>query len=270
MFALAVPVMAAQSSSEVTNYGDAPWVASVTIDGTIDDAWAQATAYPINLFTDGPGSDLTGGTFKVMWNESTLFVLFDVPDDTPNYDHNDAHQRDGVEVKFDLRNLKTDSYEDEHQFRMTAFRDGSEMSFNEQSSVWDGSEFTIAYNDTPTRYIVEMAVDMAKFPLSAGMVLGLDFQINDNAEDAGRSACLAWNDDENQAWQNPSFLGNITLLEPSAANESDAAGGGEEADATTPLPRPTPRTGDAGIMALITIMAIAAAGIVVIRRKAVK
>jgi hypothetical protein len=50
------------------------------------------------------------------------------------------------------------------------------------------------------------------------------------------------------------------------ADEPEAQGGSDDA----PAPRPTPRTGDAGTIALIALMAIAAAGIVVIRRKAVK
>jgi len=40
--------------------------------------------------------------------------------------------------------------------------------------------------------------------------------------------------------------------------------------AAAPAARPSPRTNDAGIMALIALMAIAAAGIVIIRRKAVR
>jgi hypothetical protein len=50
------------------------------------------------------------------------------------------------------------------------------------------------------------------------------------------------------------------------ADEPEAQGGSDDA----PAPRPTPRTGDAGTIALIALMAVAAAGIVVIRRKAVK
>jgi hypothetical protein len=118
--------------------------------------------------------------------------------------------------------------------------------------------------------------------LNEGMIIPFDFQINDNMHGEGRTG-MVWmtqNPGNGHQWGTPHGCGVTLTLggAPAGGDEHvcdddcdhDAAGGGEEADATTPLPRPTPRTGDAGVMALIALMAIAAAGIVVFRRKAVK
>jgi LPXTG-motif cell wall-anchored protein len=59
--------------------------------------------------------------------------------------------------------------------------------------------------------------------------------------------------------------------EPTSNGGGEAMGGGEEADDVTELPRPTPRTGDAGTVALVIFATMAAAtGIVIFRRKAVR
>ena len=271
---LAITAMAKESESEVTQYGEAVKATTAPIiDGIIDDVWATATAYTIGIFTDGPEDTGVRATFKVMWDETNIYMLYEVPDTTPFYEHNDAHQKDGIEGKFDLQNLKTDAYEEEHQFRFTVFRDAAqEISFNEQSSSWDESALTTAVVDNGANgYIVELAINCAKFgfTLEEGIMIGMDAQVNDNAEDEGRTACLDWNDDSNQGWQNPAYLGNMTLIAAAAADEG-GQGGGEEADAGVQeeVKASSTKTGDSAV--ILIVLAIAMAGAVAVTRKASK
>lgn len=218
---LAVPAMAKESSAAVTQYGEAAKAdAAPKIDGVIDDVWAKATAYTIGNFTTGDQDTGIKATFKVLWDAENLYVLFEVPDTTPFYEHNDAHQKDGVELKFDLNNLKTDgAYEDEQQFRLTVFREDGSINFVVSESVWDEGYVTAASVENQTNYIVEIALNASKagFKLEDNVMIGMDAQINDNALDEGRTACFAWNDDADQAWQNASYMGNMTLMAGAAA-----------------------------------------------------
>ena len=124
--------------------------------------------------------------------------------------------------------------------------------------------------------------------LSEGMKMPFDFQINDNAEGEGRTG-MTWmtqyKGNGNQ-WGTPQGCGVMLTLggapavaepepeEPAAddgaAGAGDSGAGGDAGAGAAGGRTPSPRTNDAGIIALIALMAIAAAGVVVLRRKSVR
>ncbi len=95
----------------------------VFVDGMANEAiWDEATFYPIDERWLGEPYDSTDfqGKFKAVWNDSTLFLLVEVLDDTvinihPNWD-NKWWDNDCVEIFID-----EDNSDGEHQFNHNAF-----------------------------------------------------------------------------------------------------------------------------------------------------
>ena len=143
-------------------------------------------------------------------------------------------------------------------------------------------------------YIIEFAVPVPKdYPvtLTEGKQIPFDTQINDNLDGVGRGAEIyidAKNENNGNQWQAPSSVGALLILggayvppaapadpEPEQPPVDDNAQGGgdvpppEVIAPPPPAPKPTaPKVGDTGMIMLIAVMA--AAGVVVLRKKAVK
>lgn len=95
----------------------------ILVDGMANEAiWAEATAYPIDERWLGEAYDSTDlqANFKAVWNDSTLYLLVEVLDDTvitihPKWD-NKWWDNDCVEIFID-----EDNSDGEHQFNHNAF-----------------------------------------------------------------------------------------------------------------------------------------------------
>ena len=95
----------------------------VFIDGIANEAiWSEATSYPIDERWLGEAYDSADfqGNFKAVWNDSTLYLLVEVLDDTvitiyPNWNEN-WWNNDCVEIFID-----EDNSDGEHQFNHNAF-----------------------------------------------------------------------------------------------------------------------------------------------------
>jgi hypothetical protein len=198
----------------VTKNGEGKRVDSTLpgIDGSIDAVWANADEYHLSILKVGESTGVDG-YFKVLWNPSTLYVLVVAPDLTPNHDAVDNYKKDGIEVAIDFPNTKSDTYEEDHQININFFANSDPFNFG-TTGIWDDSMITWAINAS-SGYIYEVAYqcDKAGLTLQDDMVIGMDIQINDNASGEGeRDSCYAWNDDADQVWQNPSYMGNMKLL----------------------------------------------------------
>jgi hypothetical protein len=282
MFALAVPAMAQPIT--IT----APKGTPAAIDGVKDDAYGDWIS--LNVLQDGVPDGATGRA-AVAWDDDWIYVIVEANDPSPHVDHGDNWQTDNVEIFFDWNNHKGESIDNDDQpfWQARIHRAPGENEWDRTGHANDFWSSPEPDNDHPfyhiryaviennTSYIVEAAFPRSAieggFTFAEGVTVGFDVNIMDNHTGDGHySRAMFYDSDDNSMWNNPSHLKALLVLgaAPAVADEPEAAGGGEEADAETPLPRPTPRTGDAGVMALIALMAIAAAGIVVIRRKAVK
>ncbi|MCL1859525.1 MAG: hypothetical protein FWF92_09890 [Oscillospiraceae bacterium] len=195
-------------------YGE---TAAPVIDGIIDPIWNNTEAFDVDIVKVGEYSGVDG-YFKVLWDEEKLYVLVVVPDTTPNHEHNDNYQKDGIEVPIDFFNTKSKTYENEGQINITFFAEGvssegNRMHFgNDGQGLWTGDMIDWAVTVTEEGYIYEIAFNYAAAGIVPAATIGMDMQINDNAEGTGRTACYAWNDDADQVWGNPTYMGNIKLL----------------------------------------------------------
>jgi hypothetical protein len=205
------------------------------IDGKEDEMWSAAPRYKLGnvmkSFSSGeacssPSSpnDLSA-EYRAMWDESNLYLLVDVTDDTLVNDT--SHDQsitlpsgsttvpwwydDCIEVYIDADNSKSNQYDnDDAQYHFDWDRTHPTIGTHEQHGRMENIEFAMV--TTPTGYRTEI-----KFPWAtlgrkpaAGTTIGLDVQVND--DDSGKrdhkiAWCARWDD----AWENPQAFGNAEL-----------------------------------------------------------
>ncbi|MBQ3815466.1 MAG: hypothetical protein II836_05365, partial [Clostridia bacterium] len=185
------------------------------IDGEIDAIWAGAPVYPIDRLKDGRDTGITS-QFRAMWQPDALYVLIEVNDSDHNFNGGPS-VGDGMEVYFDLMNLKTAGFEDDYQayFAMCAddenylTYDGSP---NGQACLMDAATVALTTSDNGYVYEAQILLEEFETKFTAGQTIGFDIQVNDQASgDTSRSGAYGWSDDVNNAWQGTMLYGNLTL-----------------------------------------------------------
>ncbi|MDQ6418780.1 endo-1,4-beta-xylanase [Paenibacillus sp. LHD-117] len=186
------------------------------IDGTIDGIWSQTTEIPINRFQMAWQG--ASGTAKALWDDSFLYVLFQVNNAELDKSSTDAYKQDSVEVFLDQNNEKSFSYQaDDGQYRVNY---DNETSFNPASIA---AGFVSATKVSGTNYTVEVKIPLSKVTPANDTKLGFDVQINDGKA-GDRQSVASWNDTTGQGYQDTSVYGELTLIGKSA-NPSDSTGG---------------------------------------------
>jgi hypothetical protein len=177
-----------------------------------EELWGEIQAIAIENMALGrvsSPSDLSG-SMKLLWDDSYLYLLVRVADDTTSDNNRSANERDGIEFFLDMHNNKADDYgADNFHLRFPWHSSGIEFV---QGSPGNG--ILAQQKETPEGYLMELA-----FPWTAlhaapvnGQFLGIDIHINDN--DGGRrEAKLSWYSRRNAAYRSPRFFGTMRLIE---------------------------------------------------------
>lgn len=174
------------------------------IDGEIDSAWSSTADIPINRFQMAWQG--ASGTAKALWDDSFLYVLFQVTNAELDKSSVDAYKHDSVEIFLDQNNGKTASYQDDDgQYRVNY---DNETSFN-PASIAEG--FVSATKLSGNNYIVEAKIPWTKLTPAIDEVVGFDVQINDG-KDGDRQSVATWNDLSGQGYQDTSVYGELTLI----------------------------------------------------------
>ena len=177
-----------------------------TIDGEVDDVWADAEEIPLDIIVQS--SDATCKT-KLLWDEEYLYVYFDVTDAVLNDDSEDDYQQDSIEVFIDENNGRTGGYEeDDKQYRIS-FNDYH--SFNGEKCLEENMKSSVVVNDNG--YTVEAAFKWTDITPEAGTQIGLELQVNDATSLGERSGTLSWADDTGTCYMNPAMFGHADLVE---------------------------------------------------------
>ena len=170
----------------------------------MDTAWEAARPVPMNIKTMGYTED--GSQFRVLWDDSYLYVLTEVVDPSLDDKSPIVHEQDSVEVFLDQNNGKTTIYEqDDGQYRVN-FR--NVPSFN----GGDSSRFKSRTMIIPGGYRVEMALPLYSIKPAPGTIMGFDVQIND-ATSGGRTGIRNWVNDTNMGYQSTADYGLLVLTE---------------------------------------------------------
>ena len=253
---------------------------TITVDGVADDLWNNVDAIEIGRIKESGDSpnDGTGntGTFKLMYDDSNLYVIVFVNDKTRfNSGSGADHQQDSVEIFLDPLNTVTDTYDgDDFRFCMTA------DNFFSMSGAMAESNVVYKAVDAGDTYVIEMAIAIkdacADFKFAAGTTFGWDIQLNDCDTGAtARNHCKGWNDDSNEAWQNATYMGTVKLsadeaappvvVEEVAAVEEAPAAEAAAPAVVAPVAVAAPQTSDATIV-FAAIMVLAAAAFAVAKK----
>ncbi|WP_022868961.1 endo-1,4-beta-xylanase [Schaalia vaccimaxillae] len=187
------------------------------LDGVIDAEWDRA----LRLSTDQQieGESGASADVRAMWSQngesSTLHLLFEVADSTPDVSSSEVHEQDSVEVFLDLGNLKAQSYQDtDMQLRVNS---DNVTTFGTGDVGAQQKRVTSAVVKNDSGYVVEIAIDLLDRG-GDGTVHGFDVQVNDGVS-GKRGSVRNWADPTGNSWRSPSHWGVLEL----AASEVDVA-----------------------------------------------
>ena len=300
MLTLTLPAMAAQLPLTANK-------ATITIDGVKDDAYAD-NFLAITAVKDGSDATTTTGKVWAAWDDSYMYFYIEVYDKTPNSacDTGEAHFRDSVEVYLDWNSGQGGDREGApetpyYQVRIQAAPGdgvaGQITGFILDDLDWAGfADWTLrGGEDAVKRFagplngdykngdVAEMAIPVpTDYPvkLSEGKKIPFDTQINDNMEGDGRTEMIYINPNNDgptgngNQWQCPSDCGALLILgaayaAPVIANDEPVIENNNNDVAVTAVVTSAAKTGDAGII-VFALMMLLSAGVLVLRRKAVK
>ena len=181
--------------------------ATPVVDGDVDDVWASATQVTTGTQVEGtPGAT---ATVRTLWRGSTLYVLADVADATPDTSSSNPYERDSLEVFLDAGNVKNASYRyDDMQVRIDA--DG-DVTFGTGDQPFQAARVQSEVMATATGYRVEAAVGLLDQYSGPGTFHGLDFQVNDGS-DGRRTSVRTWADPTGRAHLTPQRWGVAQLV----------------------------------------------------------
>ena len=179
---------------------------SVTIDGEIEAAWAEAVDVIPGIKTDNPAAT---ATIKLLWDEENLYALAIVSDPDLNKANEQVHEQDSFEIFIDETNSKAGEYNDATKQYRTNFE--NESSYNGPKCLEENKNTAVKLIETG--YIIEGAYKWTEIKPELGDYIGLELQINDADASGMRIGTVSWNDSTNQCWSSPSFFGTAQLVE---------------------------------------------------------
>ncbi|MBN2590991.1 MAG: CBM9 family sugar-binding protein, partial [Sedimentisphaerales bacterium] len=203
--------------ADVPKTGAAP-----VIDGKMDPIWAlvgeNQIAYDV---TAADNKADCSGSWRAYWDDQYFYVFVDVNDEALSGDAADIgtkYQDDSVEIFFDIGNTKDTTYGDNH-FQYRFGYDPANAAKGTIGADHTGNPTTnivAAWAFTSTGYTVEARVPWANLSATPAIdqIMGFEAQINDDDGGGNRNSQLSWNATANEAYQNPSYFGTVTLIAP--------------------------------------------------------
>ena len=174
------------------------------IDGEIDGIWADCPVSQVDI----PNMAWEGakGTVRLLWDDSFVYVLFEVQDPVLNNSSLNAYEQDSVEVFLDQKGDGGTSYgADDGQYRVSYT--GRETF----GAVPNAQGFKSAAKVTDGGYLVELAIPLVVKPAD-GMVMGFDAQVNDSDANGTRQSIMKFNDPTNNSYLSPEKWGRLKLV----------------------------------------------------------
>lgn len=175
------------------------------IDGDIDVVWEKAPW----LQTDTHVMDVEGAVakIKILWDEDSLYILADVSDRTVSNFAGQDYMNDSIEFFLDEFNDRSVALgKDDFHYRIGM---KNEQSFNGQGRSDKVESVTVI---TDGGYLVEFKVELQYVSGEPGLIMGADFQVNDNFGNGQRDAISKWNDPTNESWRDTTGWGTLELI----------------------------------------------------------
>ncbi|MBC7391621.1 MAG: glycoside hydrolase family 11 protein [Opitutaceae bacterium] len=189
--------------------------APITIDGTIDNVWNDASIKSMDAAkllsgTVSNSADLSGYA-KLLWDNTYLYFLAVVNDDTKINESPNSYDDDQVEFYIDADNAKATTYDaNDCQFSF-GWNDGTIVGTIPAAAATTGISYSAI--STTNGYVIEARLPWTtiKATPAADKLLGVDFMINDDDNGSTRDAKMSWNSATDDAYQNASLFGTARL-----------------------------------------------------------
>ncbi len=195
--------------------------AAPTIDGEVDDVWAQANVVTTETQIEGSAESAATADIRTLWSGdgSTLYVLADVTDDQVDVSGDSPWIQDSVEIFLDAGNYRNGPYRyDDTQTRINA---ENAVSFGTGDETFQRNRLASATTLTDTGYRVEASISLLESG-GAGTFHGLDFQVNDGT-DGARTSVRTWADPTGISYQSTARWGVGQLVEAPFVPDPDVA-----------------------------------------------
>jgi hypothetical protein len=200
-----------------------------TVDAEIDDVWETVPVIDMPHilrgleFVSGP-TDLAA-KFRTLWDEVSIFFLIEVIDETKVTDTGfpKPYDDDCVEFWFDLNNSKNSAYlpSETDEYQIIFLRDNTTIHQVDHNDQLNGIDW--AWNDTQNGYIFEIELPwltafrwMERYGVlqpEFGHKLGFEVHVNDDDDGDGRDSNIGWFNPVDDAWNDPSALGDMKMME---------------------------------------------------------
>jgi hypothetical protein len=196
------------------------------IDGQRDGIWENlAVQVSQNSYDNGDtppddGDDLSGW-FRLMWDDTNLYGLFCTKDDILIDEHADWWQKDGWQIYFDADNSKGGAYDQVNDIQLAinhGYTSNGQINVNTSGYAGDGWAFSTEHiqfvnKDTLGGWQLEFLIPLADLQIAAadGTMIGFEAEQDDNDSDHREHISKWAEEDGNNAWHNPSVMGNAVV-----------------------------------------------------------
>ncbi len=188
----------------------------IVVDGIVEDIWnntsiGDAVLGKVLIGTISNAADLAA-SFRVLWDDSYLYVLANVTDQTLINDSPNPYDDDAVEVYVDINNDKSTTYGTNDVQYTFGWNDGTTVGVLPTSHSTAGITYK-AVNKTGG-YLVEASIPWSTLLASpaANQLLGIEFMVNDDDDGGTRDKKIAWTSTTDNAYQDPSLFGTAKLM----------------------------------------------------------
>ena len=190
--------------------------AAPQIDGEIDAQWSRsATAHLIDYSGDVttiPSNP--GASWRAAWDSTSLYLLVEVSDNTPFDDSAAIWHDDSIAIYIDPNLSRGATYDGVDDTNFYIGRNDNALSMDNDPMAL--ANVTVATVNSASGYVKEIAIPWSELGIvpSAGLQVGLELHLNDDADGGGNDTELAWADIEDRAYDKPASFGAIVLDTP--------------------------------------------------------
>jgi hypothetical protein len=187
----------------------------IEIDGVQDAAWNTASIATLSKVLSGTvtnNNDLSAN-FKALWDNTYLYILGEINDQTLTNDSPNWYDDDAVEVYMDINNDKPTAFAaNDGQFTF-GWNDGTTVGANPTGRTSTGVNYSmVAKTDG---YVFEARIPWSALSANPALnqLVGLDFMVNDDDNGSTRDKKISWTSATDNAYQDPSLFGVAKLVD---------------------------------------------------------
>jgi beta-glucanase (GH16 family) len=187
---------------------------AVPIDDQIETQWFNTPAMAINNVTVGARTPDFQAQWKAMYDEVNLYLLVEVNDNTLINDSGAGwYMDDVVEVFIDADNSSGGVYDGINDFQFGFRWDDATIKLG-NNSVNNASGIDFLLYETAVGYNLEASFPWTTLGVSTASIsmIGFDVAVDDDDNGGDRECAVASIFTADDAWHNPSVLGNVPLV----------------------------------------------------------